>query len=556
MSFLRVLSTSVLLCSSFLFLTGQSVNWYHDSKTNGNVQNIGTDELYEKILKNRKGVPVIVAVIDSGIDIEHEDLKDNIWTNPGEIPNNNIDDDKNGYVDDVHGWNFIGGKDGSQVDGDTYEMVRQYALLKEKYNDVNPATLNAQQLKEFNQFNDWGTKIEAELKGAKENYEELMNRKDLLMQAISVVETVEDWSAINQAFVDSLGQSFDQDEVIAGNILNYFLNSYEQLPSYEEIKEELSDQLSDGLKYYGNRFKYNYNVDYDPRSIVGDDYSNKQERYYGNNSVEGPDAFHGTHVAGIIAAMRNNELGINGIADNVKIMVLRAVPDGDERDKDVANAILYAVENGAQVINMSFGKGISPEKDIVDNAIRFAEKNDVLIVHAAGNSSQDIDVEENYPNDTFRKPKKFLFWKKKQAKNYISVGASGPSANEALAAPFSNYGKKNVDLFAPGEEMFSTIPNNDYKIAQGTSMAAPVVSGVAAILRSYYPSLTATQIKEVLMGSCSPVTLMVKKPGTSELISFKELSVSGGVVDIVAAMKMANQIKGKKKASSRTDIRA
>ena len=532
-------------------LSAQTVdNWYHASRSGGNIQNIGTYDTYSKILKNKKGVPVIVAVIDSGVDIYHDDLKDVIWTNTREIPDNGIDDDNNGYIDDIHGWNFIGGLGGSQVDADTYEMVREYAKLRKKYNNVDPNKLTPKELKEFNQFNQWGTKIEQEVKGARENYQELVERKDILMEAMNTLEEVDDWSAIDQEFINTMGESIDRSKVIAANVLNYFYTTFGEVPPLNELKIQIVDPIDQAIKYYGTKFKYSYNPDFDPRDIVGDKYEDKNERYYGNNSVIGPDAFHGTHVAGIIAASRNNDIGIDGIADNVKIMVLRAVPDGDERDKDVANAIKYAVENGAQIINMSFGKGISPEKEIVDEAIRFAEKRDVLIVHAAGNSGQNIDIEENYPNDTFLKPRGFLFWKKKQPKNYLSIGASGPSADENLPAGFSNYGKANVDLFAPGEEIYSTIPNNAYRIAQGTSMAAPVVSGVAAVIRSYYPSLTAVQVKEAIMSSITLSKMMVVKPGSSELVPFESLSVAGGVIDMGAALMKASQMKGNKKLST------
>jgi len=309
----------------------------------------------------------------------------------------------------------------------------------------------------------------------------------------------------------------------------------------------LPPDLYDALNYFGNKFKYNYNVDFDPRDIVGDNYYNFDDRSYGNNLVEGPDATHGTHVSGIIAAERNNDLGINGVSADARIMVLRAVPDGDERDKDVANAIRYAVDNGAQVINMSFGKGLSPEKSYVDDAVRYAEKNDVLLVHAAGNSSENIDVADNFPNDTYEKAKGFLFWKKKKPKAWISVGAITNSNDENIVATFSNYGDADVDLFAPGQNINSTTPDDTYQIQQGTSMAAPVVAGVAAILRSYYPKLTAVQVKEILLSTTTPLNAMVKQPGSEDLVNFSELSVSDGIVNAKAAFIKASQTKGKKK---------
>ena len=149
-----------------------------------------------------------------------------------------------------------------------------------------------------------------------------------------------------------------------------------------------------------NKLDYAYNPDYDSRKlIVKDNYADSNERFYGNNDVEGPDALHGTHVAGIVGAVVGNEIGSDGIARNVKLMSVRAVPDGDERDKDVANAIRYAVDNGATIINMSFGKGYSWDKKAVDEAVKYAAKHDVLLVHAAGNSGQNNDKTDNFPND-------------------------------------------------------------------------------------------------------------------------------------------------------------
>lgn len=303
--------------------------------------------------------------------------------------------------------------------------------------------------------------------------------------------------------------------------------------------------MQGAIDYFAGQAEYNYNPDLEVRSIVGDNYADSYERYYGNNDVKGPDAFHGTHVAGIIGATRGNGIGIDGLADNVKIMGVRAVPDGDERDKDVANSIIYAVDNGASVINMSFGKGYSWDKKAVDKAVKYAQKHDVLLIHAAGNDGQNNDVTNNFPRAEYEK--RGLFGPKK-AKNWIEVGALSWKDGEDMVARFSNYGKKNVDLFAPGVQIYSTAPDNEYKNASGTSMASPVVAGVAAVIRSYYPRLTAEQVKDVLMST----TVMtkdakVKTPGTGELVPFSELCVSGGVVNAYEAAKKAATVKGKKK---------
>ncbi|MCA6434434.1 MAG: S8 family serine peptidase, partial [Cytophagales bacterium] len=300
--------------------------------------------------------------------------------------------------------------------------------------------------------------------------------------------------------------------------------------------DEYLSQVKEGVDYFEVIVKYGYNAEFDSRQIVGDNYSDFFEKGYGNNDVKGPDPLHGTHVAGIIAADRKNNLGIKGIADNVKIMAVRAVPNGDERDKDVANAIIYAVDNGAKIINMSFGKSFSPEKEVVDRAVKYAEQKGVLLIHAAGNEGDDIDVEKNFPT------KKYL--NGKEAKNWIEVGASSWGSDENFVGSFSNYGKKGVSLFAPGVQIYSTTPGNTYKNEDGTSMASPSTAGVAALLMSYFPNLTAIEVKDILEKSTRKFdNLKVQKPGSKELVSFSELSSSGGLVNAYEAVKMAKESK-------------
>ena len=313
-----------------------------------------------------------------------------------------------------------------------------------------------------------------------------------------------------------------------------FMNNILSMIGDAEITD-VTDQLQEAVDHFGSQVKYGFNLEYDTREIVGDNNANLAEIGYGNTDVsgQGTDNFHGTHVAGIIAAKRGNDLGIDGIADNVKIMAVRTVPDGDERDKDVANAIRYAVDNGAKIINMSFGKAYSPNKAYVDEAVQYAASKGVLLVHAAGNSGQNTDEENNFPT---RKLENDV-----EAGNWIEVGASAWGNDDQLAASFSNYGKGSVDVFAPGVQIYSTAPNNEYKNAQGTSMASPVTTGVAALLMSYYPHLTIIDVKEIIMASSRKFDgLMVAKPGSKdEQVDFSELSVSGGIVNAYEAVKLA-----------------
>jgi subtilisin family serine protease len=498
-------------------------NWFNLDATGNQVNGVSTEKAYE-ILKGKKSQTIVVAVIDSGIDINHEDLQDIVWVNEDEIAGNGIDDDKNGFIDDVHGWNFIGGKDGSNVGPDTYEVTREYMRLKGIYSGKKAAK---------KQGYDYWLEIE-------ESYNESFNKANSqYLFYDSLRHSIERYNQLMTAYLDVEKLTIDHlqtvsttDEQVAEGAA--FMSNILQMIGDAELSV-VTDELAEAVDHFGSQVKYGFNLDYNTRDIVGDDYSNLAEQGYGNPDVIGigTDNFHGTHVAGIIAATRGNNIGIDGIADNVRIMPIRTVPDGDERDKDVANAIRYAVDNGAKVINMSFGKAYSPDKAYVDEAVQYASAKGVLLIHAAGNSGQNTDEEKNFPT---RK-----LGNNKEAKNWIEVGASAWGNNEQLAAGFSNYGKTSVDVFAPGVQIYSTAPNNEYKNAQGTSMASPVTAGVAALLMSYYPHLTIIDVKEIIMSSSRKFNgLMVTKPGSKdEKVDFSELSVSGGIVNAFEAVKLA-----------------
>ncbi|HFA51667.1 MAG TPA: peptidase S8 [Bacteroidetes bacterium] len=538
---LRNLFIALLTALPFLGFSQYSVNtppknWQHLDKVKDGFMGVSADKMYAELLKGKKSQTVIVAVIDGGVDPLHEDLKDVMWHNPGEIPGNGKDDDGNGYVDDVYGWNFIGGKDGKNVHHDQLESTRLVAKYKKQFKNVDPSSLSKKDRKKYDEYKKLEASVVKEREEAASNaafYGGLLNAVNSIVKATGKEKpTAKDISKLKLE---------DEGIAYAAQLLGERLS---QGQSVDDFKEELQD----GLDYFGGQADYYYNTDIDVRSIVGDNYADSYERYYGNNDVRGPDADHGTHVAGTIAAARNNGVGMNGIADNVKIMAVRCVPDGDERDKDVANAIIYAVDNGASVINMSFGKGQAWDKDAVDKAVKYAMKNDVLMVHAAGNSHQDNDVEKNFPNDSFRK-KGFLGLGPKMAKNWLEIGALSWKGGEDAAANFSNYGKKGVDVFAPGVDIYATFPDNHYKAISGTSMASPVAAGVAAVIRSYYPELSAVQVKDIIMSSTTMTkNAKVKKPGgNGELVPFSELSVTGGAVNGYEAIKKASTVKPKKK---------
>lgn len=506
-------------------------DWFHLDATNDGFQGISTDKMYSE-LKGKKANTVIVAVIDSGVDAEHEDLKDVMWVNEDEIPGNGIDDDKNGYVDDIHGWNFIGGKDGKNVHHDNLEITRLYRELDTKYKNKSKDDLSKKEKKEYERYKEMEETIK---KQQEENGGNAMLYSGLL-DAVNAIELKMGKSDITKDDLDK----FESDDPMVSRAAAILANVVGQGATLADFKK----QLEGGVEHFTNQLEYYYNPEFDPRSIVGDNYKNSYEKGYGNNNVEGPDAGHGTHVAGIIAAIRGNGIGMDGVANNVKIMSVRTVPDGDERDKDVANAIIYAVDNGAKVINMSFGKGYSYDKEAVDKAVKYAAKKDVLLVHAAGNSNQDNDDTDNFPNDSYQK--RGLF-KPKMAKNWLEIGALSWKKGEDAPATFSNYGKENVDIFSPGVDIYSTTPDNKYEHFNGTSMAAPVTAGIAAVIRGYYPKLTAEQVKDVIMSSAVKQNQKVKVPGSDEKVAFAELCRTGGIVNAHKAIKMASTVKGKNK---------
>lgn len=507
-------------------------DWHMLDLQQDHVYGISINKAYDELLKGRKSTPVVVAIIDSGIDTLHEDLKPDLWHNPLEKPNG-LDNDKNGYVGDIFGWNFIGSKDPNKnLTKDTEEYLRVYYNNKNRFENITSDTQLPK--KEQKAFHDWQrsklavlqstreAKTVAMLKNQLKAYSEYnplfqkeLNKDTYTLGDLKGYKTTDEQTALSQR---SYINMFRISRVDTTNTLIYNRMKF------------LIDSLTPLVKMPTGGI-----IDYRD-SIVGDNYANFNDRYYGNNNVMAGDHRHGTHVAGIIGAVRNNGIGMNGIADNVKIMMIRAVPDGDEHDKDIALAIRYAVDNGAKIINMSFGKAFSPQQKWVQEAFRYAEKKNVLIVKAAGNDAQDIDTMPSYPTTRYLKGHK-------QFHNVITVGACGPTAS-SLIASFSNYGKTMVDVFAPGVRIYSTVPGKGtYAMMSGTSMASPVVVGVAAILKSYFPDLSAKQIKKVIEESVLKINDPVLKPGCNQKVLMTDLCRTGGIVNAYNAVKLAEQMK-------------
>jgi cell wall-associated protease len=521
--------------------------WHLLDKSKDGYSGISINQAYEFVKsKNLKSTPVLVAVIDSGIDTLHEDLKPILWRNPKEIPGNGKDDDGNGYVDDIYGWNFLGGKDGRNVKQDSYEGARVYHALKAKYNGVmlDTATLKGDSLEEYNTWLKAKKKVEGD--GAETAGLDLGMLKKALNSAKksdSLLRKVMKKDTFTGNDLDTFQANGVAEKAAKGSMIYLFRANNMMETTNIEFIEGFGEFISGEERKAESKQKAPpaYRAD-----IVKDDENDFNDKYYGNSDVMAGTPFHGTHVSGIIGAVRNNNVGMDGVADNVKIMMVRAVPDGDEHDKDIALAIRYAVDNGARVINMSFGKDFSPEKKWIDEAVKYAESKNVLLVHAAGNDGKNIDSTDNFPNAYFKGDHI-------KAKNWITVGASGDEQAGGLTASFSNYGKDQVDVFAPGVKIYSTIPGgNTYGNAQGTSMASPVVAGTAAFLMSYFPNLSAEQIKYAIEKSAKVPADSVSKPGSDDMVKLSEISKTGGIINAYEAAKIAATLKSEGKKSKRS----
>ncbi|OIQ15605.1 MAG: peptidase S8 [Flavobacterium sp. MedPE-SWcel] len=483
--------------------------WSHLDLVNDTIPGMSVDRAY-KLLEGRKSTKVVVGVIDSGVDIEHPDLQGVIWNNDKEIAGNGIDDDKNGYVDDIHGWNFLG-----NINHENMEFVRivkkgddgseTYKRAKAEYDKKYGEAMGGKQQMEF-------------ILGADKAIREKLGKDDY---------TAEDLKNMGDTGNPSI-------EAIKGR----FIQILSQVS-----RAELMDQIQGGVDHYNGSLEYHLNMDYNGREITGDNPDDFNDRGYGDGNVIGPDkegAKHGTHVSGIIAQVRNNDLGGDGVAsNNVEIMAVRAVPDGDEYDKDVALAIRYAVDNGAKVINGSFGKYFSTHSEWVYDAIKYAAEKDVLIVCAAGNEGTDLNQPggvERYPNDNRNGGPEI-------SDTFLTIGALNYSYDKDLIANFSNYGKTDVDVFSPGVRIYATTPNNQYEYLQGTSMASPNAAGVAALIRSYYPKLKAAQVKQIMMQSGLPIDIEVAAGGNpDDMRAFSEVSMTGRIVNAYNAIILADKM--------------
>ena len=473
-------------------------NWHNLDIEKDSVPGTSVERAYNELLNDLKGKKVIVAVIDTGLDIDHISLSENIWINKDEKVNGK-DDDNNGYIDDIHGWNYLGSS--YNETRDMTRILRDNKINNRKYNLVEEEIQ-----KEINIFNYYIQILDDSI----ELLSDYLDNDNFSIQDVNSIETVDPK-------------------------LNRAKNIYKDFDFYGYTKE----YLNEGIDQYNDFINYHFNVEFNGRT-TNDDIYDINDRNYGDNNINNTkeSESHSTHVSGIISGNRKIEDGNKGINNLAEIMVLRAVPNGDEYDKDVALAIRYAVDNGAKIINGSFGKYFSSNPEWVIDAIRYASENDVLFIAGAGNESKDLDSlsNDNYPNDQY-------FNKDEFSETFIKVGASSINLDENFTAYFSNYGKINVDIFAPGVDIYSSMPNNKYKFQDGTSMASPVVAGIASLIMSYFPRLSAKKVKEIILESGIDIDLEIGNLGDKK--NFNEYSKSGKLINAYNALILASKSRRK-----------
>jgi len=493
----------------------QKQNWGHLDLVSDTIPGMSVDKAYKELIGTKKGTKIIVAVLDSGMDLKHEDLDGVLWTNTKEKAGDGVDNDGNGFIDDIHGYNFL---------GESYnEQLEAARIVKLK---LGNAEMQAKAKEDVDK-----------------NYAKALSEKQRLEQIAQTVNNAD------EAVKKELGKDIYTKEDLAtikpkNEAMQQHVGVLTQMFNYADTIADLMKQINGGITYYSDQANYNYNVDFDGRSVVGDNPYDIADTKYGNGNPQNrkDDESHGTHVAGIIGAERNNGKGVNGIANNIALMSLRAVPNGDEYDKDIALGIRYAVDNGAKIINASFGKGFSPNAQWVYDAIKYAASKEVLFIHAAGNDGANLDDPSNpsFPNDQVSNGPEF-------SDNVITVGALTSKYGSSMLANFSNYGDINVDVFAPGGEIYSTVPGNKYEFNSGTSMAAPAVAGVAALVWSQYPKLKASQVKKIILQSgLEPKATVVLGGDASKTANLADISISGKMVNAYNALVMAKAVSSGK----------
>jgi subtilisin family serine protease len=545
---LIILSIITLSCNSAKQTKNKTIepdltSWYTKDFTLDGIPGISLDKAYSEKLIPKTNKSIIVAVIDTQIDATHEALQGKLWVNQKEIPNNGIDDDNNGYVDDINGWNFTAKPNGKSIMWSNYEyirLIRKWQPYFAAKDTIKLSEDDAYDFKEYKRalayrdyyqdyYENWRKSLLFSIDvypASRDSLKKFFPKEDYTMKDLDSLYKIH---KINDKTYWERKDDNDRD---LGALIDYMRVNIE---TTQRTLEQITNQKTE----LDSILQKNLNTEYNERNFLKDR-PDKLEKGYGNNKVSEKENQHkhSTEVSGIIAAKRNNKHGTRGFSDNIKIMPLAIAVSGDTHDKDIALAIYYAVDNGAKVINMSFGKEFSLQQEWVTKAIQYAEQKNVLLVHVAGNKSRNVDTHTYYPCDYNPKERKEI------SSNLITVGATTHKADSTFVSAFSSYGKKSIDLFAPGSKIYTTFPDNKYNYDSGTSLAAPMVSATAALIWLSYPKLTVQQLKQIILDSGTTYNFEVLLPGgEGKKVPFKELSKTGKVLNVYNALKMAAQVR-------------
>lgn len=530
------------------------LDWYNCSFDKDGVYGAEVNKAYDFLKGKKIKKRPVVALIGSGMDIEHEDLKQAIWVNPKEKADGK-DNDKNGLVDDINGWNFLGGKDGQVMEATMREGDREFLRLKDKYADYIFDGKN------YNKVIDGKlTKV-----ADPENIEEYNYYRNQVLPESPMAGTYSGWQLtyILKAYADKFDQMMK--ERFPGKELTEadFSICYDPKAPRDSLSEVSFMMCAMGFGVYKtDKWETVYagiksgaqieqaKAEYERKvgqfgadgrkDIIGDNYLDINYNKYGNNVLLTADAAIGTMEAGIIVAKRENGLGGNGIMDQAEIMTLRVAANGEPYLKDIALAIRYAVDHQADIIMLPVQNTLYPEdqKKWISEALEYAESKGVFCITPAWEGAQDLAVETYYPNRWMTG--------KKELTNLMVVCSSDKNGNPSMN---SNYGAKEVDLYAPGMEIYSTYTGDTYQSGTGLGLAAATTVGVAALIKAYYPHLTGTQIRNILLETVTSRKdaevekgIIVDGKPTQDLFLFGDLCLSGGIINAYQAVVAADKI--------------
>lgn len=537
------------------------LDWFNCSFDKDGIYGAEVNKAYDFLKDKKIKKRPVVAIIGTGLDIEHEDLKDAIWKNPKEKKINGKDNDKNGYIDDIHGWNFLGGKDGTVMEKTMEEGDREFIRLFDKgygkyfydgenfYQMINDKKTKVPAPDNMNEYRYYVNRVlsESRIAGSYGGYQlsylirDYGKHFDRMMRAKYPNQelTQKEFGICydpKAAKRDSLSEvafmiyimGFTVSQTDSWDVVHNAIKSGDQITMAKEEYEKAMQQ-------YGNDGR---------KEIVGDNYLDLNDYKYGNNVLLTSDAFAGTMLGGIIAANRENDWGMNGIMDKAELMTLRVkANEGEPYLKDVVLAIRYAVDNHADIIMLPQQATLYPDnqKKWVDEALKYAESKGVLVVVPTREYSVDMAKMEFYPNRWMTGEKELT--------NLMIVASSDKNGNPSMS---SNYGAKEVDLFAPGTDVYSSYTGDTYQKASGAGLAAAATVGVAALIKAYYPELSGSQIRNLLIKSVTSRAdaevekgIRVKDRVTQDLFLFGDLCLSKGILNaynaVIAADKMSNQ---------------